>query len=446
MKKFLIVFLGLIILGGNLLLPHEPSQKIDPFYLKRLEKGEQAFQAGNIEKAVEELEIALFGLGGNKEARAKACLYLGLSHHILKNNQKAEEYLSEAKNLVDMEELRNLISDESMWQYLNNVMAKFNLLGPSAKQPAAPQNRPKPFPQSRIINPRETDIARNLEQRIKLNPQDTGPYYELYEYHQEKNDTRAAKNVLESLIRRNPSEAKGYYLLGRIQYEQRKFKEAEKSFSRVFELQKIVAIEKQAVLEAIAYQILALHLQGDRKASTRMFALRSDQMSEENIRFLDLNEQDRSIFMGIAQNEATRSEIVKLRDQGLIGSGAGQTSREGGTQSNDPSRTSSELSGELEVGDLIPLNEVDFLPILEKKVDPKYPPSAKALGIEGQVTVNALISENGDIVEVVIIQGLVGGFNNATVNAVMQWKYSPAIKDGLKVKTWKPITITFKAR
>ncbi len=57
-----------------------------------------------------------------------------------------------------------------------------------------------------------------------------------------------------------------------------------------------------------------------------------------------------------------------------------------------------------------------------------------------------LLIFTGDVADVVVVQGLVGGFDEETVKAVRQWKYEPAVKDGQRVKVWKQITITFKLR
>jgi TonB family protein len=444
MNKFLSLFLGLVLLGGICALSQESGQNIDPFYLKRLESGERAFLAGDIEAAVEELEIALFGLGENKELKAKACLYLGLSQHILKNNKKAGEYLSEAKDLMGMEGLRAFIPDESVWSYLNRIMVELKLLEPEEKRPARTENQLKPPFQQRISSTGETNIARDLERRIRANPKEVDLYYQLYEYHQKNGDIAAAKKTLEDLIKKNPDEPKGYYLLGSIQYKQRNLKDAERSLGRVFEIQKKVPVDEYILVEAAAYQILTIHLQGDRERSMKMFAQWADQFSEERIRFLDLDEQDRGIFTGIAQNEVTKAEIERIRSQGDAASGTGQKSVEGEVQSGEAAKLDAEPGGGVKAGDLVPLNQVDKAPVLIKRVDPKYPASAKALGIEGQVLASALISETGDVAEVVIIQGLAGGFDEATVTAVKQWKYDPAVKDRQKVRVWKPITITFK--
>ena len=99
-------------------------------------------------------------------------------------------------------------------------------------------------------------------------------------------------------------------------------------------------------------------------------------------------------------------------------------------------------------GDLVALNMVDTPPILLRRVQPKYPPVALNQNIEDKVLINALISEEGEVIETRIIRGEKGvhGFNQASEEALRQWRFRPAIKDGVKVKVWKPILITFKKK
>ena len=97
-------------------------------------------------------------------------------------------------------------------------------------------------------------------------------------------------------------------------------------------------------------------------------------------------------------------------------------------------------------GDVVPLESADVPPQLIKSADPVYPAAALNLRVEGQVLVNCLVSENGDVVRVSILRGIKGnlGFEKAAENAVKRWKFRPAEKDGVAVKVWKPIAIAFK--
>lgn len=102
----------------------------------------------------------------------------------------------------------------------------------------------------------------------------------------------------------------------------------------------------------------------------------------------------------------------------------------------------------IKTGDLVALDMVDTPPILIRRVQPKYPPVALSQAIECQVLVNALISETGEVTKTMIIRGEKEsyGFNQASEEAVKQWRFRPAIKDSIKVKVWKPILITFKKK
>ena len=96
-------------------------------------------------------------------------------------------------------------------------------------------------------------------------------------------------------------------------------------------------------------------------------------------------------------------------------------------------------------GDLLPLSMVDVEPKIIKTVEPVYPDADRRLGIKGNVILNVLISENGEVLEAVVIRGIRGsvGVEKEAINAVKKWKFLPAEKDGVKVKVWKPITIGF---
>jgi len=100
---------------------------------------------------------------------------------------------------------------------------------------------------------------------------------------------------------------------------------------------------------------------------------------------------------------------------------------------------------QVKTGDIVPINQVDVQPIILRKVEPQYPPIARRMGITGVVIVNALISENGDVIQTAVIKGIKGpyGFNEAAEKAVRQWKFKPALKNGVRVKVWKPIPIRF---
>ena len=99
-------------------------------------------------------------------------------------------------------------------------------------------------------------------------------------------------------------------------------------------------------------------------------------------------------------------------------------------------------------GDIVPLGEADVLPRQIRTADPVYPSTAWNLRKEGSIMINVLISETGDVIQTAVIGGDRGflGFDKAAENAVRKWKFSPAVKDGVPVRVWKPVTIGFKLK
>lgn len=96
-------------------------------------------------------------------------------------------------------------------------------------------------------------------------------------------------------------------------------------------------------------------------------------------------------------------------------------------------------------GDVVDVTELDKLPQPLTEIRPAYPPIAARQRAEATIILSALISENGDVVEVKILRGDPRfGFNDAAIRAVKSVRFTPPIKDGKRVKTWRPQSITFK--
>lgn len=97
-------------------------------------------------------------------------------------------------------------------------------------------------------------------------------------------------------------------------------------------------------------------------------------------------------------------------------------------------------------GDLVDLIEADKPPSVVKRAKPVYPQGALRLGVEGVITVNALIDETGQVVDTGILRGIKEdrGLGKAAQTAVKKWKFEPARKNGVKVKVWMPVVIVFK--
>ena len=95
-------------------------------------------------------------------------------------------------------------------------------------------------------------------------------------------------------------------------------------------------------------------------------------------------------------------------------------------------------------GDVIEFAALDRQPEAVRPIRPTYPAIAQKMKIQTFVIVSALISERGDVVDVRILKSDPRfGFDDAAVRAVRAARFSPPMKDGKRVRTWRPQTIVF---
>jgi len=96
-------------------------------------------------------------------------------------------------------------------------------------------------------------------------------------------------------------------------------------------------------------------------------------------------------------------------------------------------------------GDVIDISQLDSVPRPLSPIRPDYPPLARRARIEGAIFLTALISETGEVVDVKVLGGEQRmGLGDAAARALRSARFSPAVKDGKRVRTWFPQTIVFK--
>jgi protein TonB len=84
-------------------------------------------------------------------------------------------------------------------------------------------------------------------------------------------------------------------------------------------------------------------------------------------------------------------------------------------------------------------------PVVVARVDPRYTESARKVGLQGVVIVEAVIDERGRVTNVKVLRGLPLGLEEAAVAAVKQWRFEPATTlDGHPVKVYYNLTINFR--
>jgi len=82
---------------------------------------------------------------------------------------------------------------------------------------------------------------------------------------------------------------------------------------------------------------------------------------------------------------------------------------------------------------------------------PRYPLSAKANGLQGDVVLLVTVSPQGDVESVELVES--AGFTRAhkamnrnAIAAVVQWRYQPAIRDGVAVQARIRVPIQYRIR
>jgi TonB family protein len=83
-------------------------------------------------------------------------------------------------------------------------------------------------------------------------------------------------------------------------------------------------------------------------------------------------------------------------------------------------------------------------PKLLHKVEPKYTQEAKDAKIQGAVRLKIVVTAEGVARDIEVVQGLGGGLDQKAVEAVQQWTFQPATKDGKAVSVAAVIEVNFR--
>jgi TonB family protein len=98
-------------------------------------------------------------------------------------------------------------------------------------------------------------------------------------------------------------------------------------------------------------------------------------------------------------------------------------------------------------GDIVPLDADVKPPQLVKQVQPRIPIQASRMNVKGRLVCRILVSHTGAVEKVQVVSADSARvrelYSTAAEEALMQWKYTPAEKGGVKVKVWKTVTLGF---
>jgi len=285
------------------------SQETDPFYLRLFRGGEKLYLDKNYRQAIKELEIAVFGLRGDKNLAGKAYVYLSLSYFRLQDRENCELNIKKAVELLGPEGLKNLAIDQSAQGSLERLMEYFKIgKTEEAEEEEKPrQKRPPKKPEEKVLKSR----VEELKEKLEAEPQNLALYYELYEFHRGKNDVKAARKVIQDLIKNNPDELIGPYLLGKIEYSQNNYAEALGYFNQVLKPFEGIETENDMAIKSLIYVSLCLHHLNRQDLHESFIKLIKDNTSDAQLRLMLKEEELDKEWEGIRRGEKQEPSIYE---------------------------------------------------------------------------------------------------------------------------------------
>lgn len=85
-------------------------------------------------------------------------------------------------------------------------------------------------------------------------------------------------------------------------------------------------------------------------------------------------------------------------------------------------------------------------PRLLREVKADYTEDARQRGVSGDVVLEIVVRRDGSVGDVKVLQGLAGGLNDRAVQAVRQWRFAPAQRQGAPVDVIVEVAVEFKLR
>ena len=82
-------------------------------------------------------------------------------------------------------------------------------------------------------------------------------------------------------------------------------------------------------------------------------------------------------------------------------------------------------------------------PRLLRKVDAAYSEAGRAAGLKGAVVLKIVVDTKGDVADANVVEGLGLGLDEKAIEAVKQWRFKPAYKEGKPVAVLQMVEMSF---
>lgn len=143
---------------------------------------------------------------------------------------------------------------------------------------------------------------------------------------------------------------------------------------------------------------------------------------------------------GVLQQARVEAESRGAGQGGGVGTGQGRGIGEGDGSGVGPGSGGGTGGGPFRPGSGITPPRV----LREVKAD--YTEEARRAGITGDVVLEIVVRRDGSVTDVKLLQGLSGGLNDRAIQAVRQWRFAPASRQGTPVDVIVEVAVEFKLR
>ncbi|WP_054702849.1 energy transducer TonB [Desulfosarcina cetonica] len=103
--------------------------------------------------------------------------------------------------------------------------------------------------------------------------------------------------------------------------------------------------------------------------------------------------------------------------------------------------------GSLGLPDVVDTTALDHPLVTLTRIPPAYPMAAKRMGIQGWVKVRFMVTHQGKVDRVTIVDADPPEvFNRSVTHCVSRWRFKPGTVEGMPVNCWAETTVTFQLR
>jgi protein TonB len=124
---------------------------------------------------------------------------------------------------------------------------------------------------------------------------------------------------------------------------------------------------------------------------------------------------------------------------------AARIAREGAARRREEAQAAAVPAPAVKEGDLVDLGACDTPPVSTRRVSPVVPPAARQQRVSGTVLLRVLVDETGAPGKIEVLRDVTpnAGLAEASRQALEQWRWKPATKGGVNVKTWLTVPVPF---